>query len=206
MEDCVANAISCDKSLIFSRIFSKTKWKEEMASLGLTVLFIGVDLERFDESGSVSDDTTGMGNKTPAYLALGLATKESRHPIAKHRDGFPERSLFFDCLNPWKWVNEKQHNILIEESNIELNISEYYRRMSVTPLLANRADATRLAKERPNAATEKYMNRKHITYAISYSDEDPGQIGLFYYERDFLSVMIQLWGGYRVWQFIGTGN
>ncbi|KAM9873875.1 hypothetical protein VD0002_g5010 [Verticillium dahliae] len=71
-----------------------------MASLGLTILYIGINLKRFDESGSVSDDTTSMGNKTPAYLALGLATKESRHAITKHRGGFPKRSLFFDCLNP----------------------------------------------------------------------------------------------------------
>lgn len=206
MEDCVANSIPCDKSAILSRIFSKTTWKEEMASLGFTALFIGVDLERFEESGLISDGTTSTGNNTPAYLALGLAIKESRHPLAKYPDGFPERALFFDCLKPWKWVNEKRHDLLIEESNIELNISEYYRRKSETTLLASPADATRLAKERPNAATEKCINRKHITYVISYSDEDPGQIGLWYYQQDFLCVVVQLWGGYRVWQFIGTGS
>lgn len=176
MGDYVITSIPCDKNLIFSRIFSKTKWKEEMARLGFTAIFIGVDLEKFDKSGSVSNGTAGIGNNIPAYLALGLATEESDQPLAKCPEGFPERALFFDCLKPWTWVNKRRHDIRIKESNIELNISEYYKRVKGETLLANPADAIRLVKERPNAATKKYINQKHITYAISYSDEDPGQI------------------------------
>ncbi|KAM9873373.1 hypothetical protein VDGL01_12546 [Verticillium dahliae] len=71
-----------------------------MASLGFTALFISVNLKRFNESGSISNNTTNTGNNTPAYLALGLATKESRHPLTKYPDSFPERALFFDCLKP----------------------------------------------------------------------------------------------------------
>ncbi|KAH6883895.1 hypothetical protein B0T10DRAFT_463259 [Thelonectria olida] len=203
MENHAVTSISCDKSAILNRIFSKTKWKEEMASLGFTALFIGVHLERFDENGSVSDSAADMGN-APAYLALGLVTKECEVPLAEYPKGFPKRDLFFDCLKPWKWANEQQCDILIEESNIELNISEYYKTIFGATLLANPADSHRLTKERPDAAAEKYINRKHITYAISYGDEDPGQIELFYYNEDCLCIMIRVWGEYRLWQFIDT--
>jgi hypothetical protein len=201
------NTTSIKNQAIFGRIFAQTGWQEAMAGLGFTTLLIGSDLERFSDDGTVLDGDASSG--APAYVALGLAVEKDVVPLASYLKGFPHKELFFQCLRPWKWSNEDRHDVLIEGSNLELNVGEYYKRAG-NLTLACAADISRLAKERPSASETEDITEKHTTLAISDCGESPTRIVLFYYkepENNQLLVMIELWGRDRLFQFFrGSGS
>ncbi len=117
--------ISNNINIVTNKIFAKEKWREEIAKLGLHILFYGIDLKRFPEDASTGH-TLINSDTDSAYIAMGLVSKTDMclWPT-QYTHGYPLLRLFFQCLKPWKWLNKAKHEIFILESKIELNISVY---------------------------------------------------------------------------------
>jgi hypothetical protein len=171
-----------------------------MVKSELIPLLIGIDLEKYNENGVIS--TTGR--KRP-YLALGMAIKQNKEALSQYPNGFPHRDLFLKGLKAWKWVNRDTYDILIKDSNIELNISEYFKggEVFITNPVHN---ALRLVRELPHASTEGDITKRHTILAISYGDEDPTKTILFCYgdKKDDVFVLFKLRGNNKRFQFIST--
>src|SRR6185369_7305761 len=91
--------------------FRRAKWEDEMSKLDFHVVWIGSDLERFNQDGRLTDLDKNETNNADAlaYVALVLVTKEDEYPLGQHPNGFPCKELFFNSLKPWKWSNERNH-------------------------------------------------------------------------------------------------
>jgi len=210
MADCTNSPRLCDGSTISAIVFAEPKWENEMSKLGFHVVWIGSDLERFNQDGRLADLDTNETNNADAlaYVALVLVTKEDEYPLGQHPNGFPFKELFFNCLKPWKWSNERNHDLLVEDSRLELNVSEYYRRINGGIVATNRAKPFSLVKARPGAEFEGSITEKYLTHVINNGDEPPGKIIVFPYgatnsEPDnCLFVLVDFWKKRRMWQFI----
>lgn len=198
--DSIFVAPQCGKAIILKSIFNKSTWAEQMIELGFVPLVFGHDLAEFRETGSISN-----GYSQPVYLALGLMptirSDEYTSSLAWNEELFPQRELFFECLQPWRWINEQEHEILIEGSNIELNIGDYYRALHH---MTSRAHVFRLAKEVPGADNITDISDKHTTSAIAYGKEDITSLVVFYYSeaKNCLAIMPTVGAESWMWQFV----
>lgn len=191
--------LSYDKNIIWNSIVHKS-WLDALRNSRLLPVLIGVDLERYNKN-SLMPNATSSTTKRP-YLAL-VFVNEDEDPIIKYPQGFPHIDLFFNSLKEWEWLNISTHDILIKGSQIELNISDYYKQSDLgitNPVY----DSLRLVKQTPNAATEQDPTKKHTTLAISYGDKDPEKITLFCYgdRDDCVFILLKILGTNKRFQFI----
>jgi len=197
--------LSDKKEVIFSRVFARQEWQERMSELGFITLLTGSHIKKVAEEKPVSGLGGEANGRTSSYLALGLATEKSIEPLGLYPGGFPYRDLFFECLRPWKWLNEDRYDILIIDTNIQLNISEYYRQAPGTGriLVTHPADVSQLT-DGPCAAGEK-ESKSHTTYVIANGDENPARIRSYCVENHrLLFVLFELWGEDRLFFFTGS--
>lgn len=133
--DLKSQPILNNYDIVIPRIFASNKWKQAIERLGLMVVFYGIDLKKFSDNASLE--------KGEAYIAIGLTNKENPCIPERLSNGWPELGLLLKCLKPWKWSAEGKHTVVILESNIHLNISDYALGSHVTAT-ASPADLRRL--------------------------------------------------------------
>lgn len=205
MPNEILDTLCFKASLINDKVFAKTAWKGEMEKLGLFLTYLGADLDRFRDDGSISpvnDDKPSSGQVSPAYIALGLVAAEVEIPISEYEEGFPHRELFFASLRPWKWSNFGRREILVE--GVELNISEYYK-VPKHAKVFNSIDGHRLTRERPNAAQTVGNTNKHYTYAVIDGDASVKSIDIFRYSKNRCVLVLVGMGKTRtLWAFCSS--
>ena len=204
--DCIILTSTDAKAIILDSIFAKKEWIDQMATLGVSPVLFGIDLEKFDPKQVAVNERNETRNKPP-YLALGLVTKTTEHAIGEFGDGFPHKELFFNCLKQWKWANESQCNILIEETNIELNVSEYDRQIGVNCLataIVNKSDPIRLIRRKPDSDPENPTN--YIGGVVHLGDGDPEEMCLVYFGHGSSLMLLKIWGHQSLWQFRDRSN
>jgi hypothetical protein len=200
----MALKISCETRVILSQLCANPAWEIQMRQDGLVILLIGADLDKFDAKGSIKTPEQPTNHVIPVYLALGIAGEQNDIALGDHKSNFPHRDLFFKCLKPWRWLNEEAKDIVIEESNIGLNISEYYRVPHTRTAMTNVCDARRLSREKPDAASAKCINDKYYTHAVSNGHSNIERIMLFRYgdKDDCLFMLIYLGITKLTWSFV----
>jgi hypothetical protein len=131
------------------------------------------------------------------YLALGLGSKKKHVPLFDYDDGFPHKVLFFECLRPWKW-RKMDMDIIIENANIELNVSEYYRSRQDT---LNHGNGSRLARENPSPSTR--ITEQYYIHIISSENQDPDQFHCYHDgERyEYLHIQVSYGDTLQIWRF-----
>jgi len=186
-------SLLCTKDLIWNVLFKSPIWAQKMAEEGLTPMLLGSDLERFDSCGSILYSDSHNPDNQPVYLAIILTADNGDHPLTNHKWGYPHRDLFFDCLNPWMWYDQRRHDIKMKNSNVILNLGEYDRRTQPSLKLTTIAAIDRLGRARSNES------ERHIC-ALSHRDQVVGHFAL--YLDSLLNVVLKVGAaGNQVWQF-----
>lgn len=159
----------------------------------MVILLFGADLEDIAPNGSIKNAERHTQQSPLVYLALGVTGKDD-YVLRHYAAGLPHRDLFFKCLRPWRWLSEETKDIVIDELNIAVNISEYYKIPRARRAMVNISDARRLSREKPDAATVKCITDKYYTHVISNGNKNIERILLCRYGDggDCLFILIIL--------------
>ncbi|KAH6874216.1 hypothetical protein B0T10DRAFT_465887 [Thelonectria olida] len=171
--------------LVEKSVQKSPKWREELAKEGLIALvFRGHDTEV--ATNGPSTDEPGE----PPYMVLCLAKESAIYPIGDYDAGFPAKELFLELLTPWEWADEERKEILLKESNILLNVADYFK--------DGPTDVDQTVNGAKLIGTTDQVDGQRLV-AIS-SGESPKDIGLIRGEGA-LFISANLWGDPKAWQF-----
>ena len=186
-------SLLCSKDIIWNVLFKSPVWAQKMAEEGLTPMLLGSDLERFDSCGSILYSDSHNPDSQPVYLAIILTADNGDHPLKNHKQGYPHRDLFLDCLNPWMWYDQRRHDIKMKNSNVILNLGEYGRRVLPSLQLTAIAAIDRLGRAGSNDL------ERHIC-ALSYRDQSVENFALD--AGGLLNVVLKVGADKQIWQFM----
>ena len=171
-------------------------------------MILGYNLENFDKTGTFSATT-----KASTYLTLVfMPTKEGEDHLrllAHEEVLYPQLDLFFSCLQPWHWHNIEDHEIVIDMSNIIINIDSYYQTKGPNGL-TSQAHVRRLAREvqQQSASLEEESTIKQEQESLSISAINYGtqtieiRTAFYYSDHTGLAVLGRIEENNWLWQFV----